>query len=117
MYPAVYTLYSVLSILAISPIYDMWKLHKATPLEGGHAQEALLGSSEGLQAKTQLNLVMTVATIVMLHLIRTLGWVLGELESKKLSEKALMKEVRGFKGSLCKFLFASPSWVEKVDQG
>lgn len=88
---AVYTLTAVLAVLMLSPLYDVMRMAqaaKATEMTSpvglpagslaAQTQAATLQADEGLQARTQLNLLLTSGVIAALHFMRLLGSTLAE---------------------------------------
>jgi photosystem II stability/assembly factor-like uncharacterized protein len=92
---AVYTLSAMMMVLLLAPLYDLARMAQAANVAtsdsttnpstklSGVGQATSLQADEGLQARTQLNLMLTMAAFTLLHFMRRMGAALGECSRLK----------------------------------
>lgn len=90
-------------VLLLAPMYDLARMAQAANVAtsdsttnpstklSGVGQATSLQADEGLQARTQLNLMLTMATFTLLHFMRRMGAAMGECNRLK-SEHAASHE-------------------------
>lgn len=96
-----YTITAVLVLLYSSPFLDIYRLSQS-PFSQQPSQvgQESLQATEGLQARSQLNLVLTLAVIGGLFMTRRMGCVLAENARLLASEEALKRQVVNFQQGL-----------------
>lgn len=85
----------MMMVLLLAPLYDLARMAQAANVAtsdsttspstklSGVGQATSLQADEGLQARTQLNLMLTMAAFTLLHFMRRMGAALGECSRLK----------------------------------